>query len=802
MSKYKVFAGFAAALLILVIVAGCGKKNEDTRTKLTLWGIGTGEGLTGFNAALKKFERLNPDIRVVTLNMGSERQANQKLLTSIVGKFPPDVIWQNSYQVNDWASRDAFRPLNDFIERDRDKPFGIRVEDIDKNALDQVSMNGKIYAIPNRTDDVCLYYNKSLFRQAGLDPERPPKTWEEMKEYSKKLTLYNPDGSYKRVGYIPLQGNGSFCIFAWENGGEFFTKDYRKCTMTEPRIVEALEYVKSFYVADKGAKALSSFQSSFQKDAMDPFIMGQIAMTTNTPILLSYISQYAPDMDFGVAPVPVPKARYEGKPPFTGMSQLCTTAGGFSYAIPNGAKHEEAAWRFIKWISSLDAWRCQYTSQREYNLSKGRTFIPRGSANTKITPVLFSEFSPPNPNIRAALKVFNDTLPTAVYLPPSFITTRWYIEQGEAASDAIFDVRTPKEALEFHQQIVQREIDRVFEGEKYHVLDWKYPIAIICALVLGLAVFMFVHFRRLGPVGRLSKEETRAGITFVSPWLLGFMVFTAGPILVSIVFSFCDYDVLHPARWVGLLNYKYLLGQDWPIFSKCLTNVAYLSVFQLPLTLLLSLSVAMLLNTKVTGMTWYRTIYYLPSIVPGVASAILWIWVLNPQYGLINAGWTATLTQWFHIAAPKWLAAPETAKPALIVMGLWGAGGGMILWLAGLQGVPQQLYEAAEIDGAGWWGKLRAVTLPMLSPYIFFNLIMGVIHVLQQFETIYIMTNGGPANNATLVPVLYLFRNAFMYFKMGYASALAWLLFIVILTITITQIKLAPRWVHYEAEKR
>ncbi|MDM7913159.1 MAG: sugar ABC transporter permease, partial [Methanotrichaceae archaeon] len=271
----------------------------------------------------------------------------------------------------------------------------------------------------------------------------------------------------------------------------------------------------------------------------------------------------------------------------------------------------------------------------------------------------------------------------------------------------------------------------------------------------------------------------------------------------SIVFSFCDYDVLHPAKWVGFLNYKYLVGQDWRLFAKTLTNVAYLAVFGLPLSLIVSLSIAMLLNTKIMGMTWYRTVYYLPSIVPSVANAILWGWVLNPAYGLISIGWRATITNWFGIEPPLWFGAEATAKPALILMGLWGAGGGMILWLAGLQGVPQHLYEAAEIDGANWWYRFRHVTLPMLSPYIFFNLIMGVIGVLQTFESSYLLTGTmGGINNSTLMPVMLLFNNAFAYFKMGYASAVAWLLFFIILMLTLVQLKLAPRWVHYEGQKQ
>jgi multiple sugar transport system permease protein len=209
-------------------------------------------------------------------------------------------------------------------------------------------------------------------------------------------------------------------------------------------------------------------------------------------------------------------------------------------------------------------------------------------------------------------------------------------------------------------------------------------------------------------------------------------------------------------------------------------------------------------------MSVYRTFFYVPAIVPVVASAVLWAWVLNgdANRGLLNAMWKAAVTPWAHVDPPGWFGAADWARPGLILQGLWGAGGGMILWLAGLQGIPQHLYEAADIDGAGFWSKFRNVTIPMLSPYIFFNLVMGLIQTIQEFDRIYILGKQGAGGSTVgpvdslLVPVLHLFNNAFKYFKMGYASALAWVLFLIILGLTLVQLKLAPRWVHYEADRK
>ncbi|HOM80993.1 MAG TPA: sugar ABC transporter permease, partial [Armatimonadota bacterium] len=260
-----------------------------------------------------------------------------------------------------------------------------------------------------------------------------------------------------------------------------------------------------------------------------------------------------------------------------------------------------------------------------------------------------------------------------------------------------------------------------------------------------------------------------------------------------ILLSFCEYDVLHPVAWAGLDNYR-ALPRD-PLFWKSLGNTLFM-VLGVPLGMAVSLGVAMLLNARVKGMAFYRTIYYLPAIVPAVASSILWIWVLNPQFGLVNVA----LQRLFGITGPQWLQSELWSKPSILLMGLWGAGAGMIIWLAGLKGIPETLYEAAEIDGAGGWAAFRHVTIPMLSPYIFFNLIMGVIGTFQIFTQAYIMTGGGPVDS-TLFYVYYLFNNAFRYFKMGYASALAWILFVIILALTLLQLRLGKRWVYYEGEK-
>jgi multiple sugar transport system permease protein len=287
------------------------------------------------------------------------------------------------------------------------------------------------------------------------------------------------------------------------------------------------------------------------------------------------------------------------------------------------------------------------------------------------------------------------------------------------------------------------------------------------------------------------ERQQWEGYLFIAPWMIGFLVFTLGPILLSLYLSMTKWDLLRPQPiWVGWGNYRDLFKD--PDFYLSLNRTLYYTAVSVPLGMIGSLAVAMLLNQKVPGISVFRTIYYLPAVTSSVAMFLLWKWVLSPEYGLANF-----LLRAIHVSGPGWLSDSSWAMPALILMNLWYLGGGMIIYLAGLQGIPEHLYEAAELDGAGWWSKFRNVTIPMLTPTIFFNLVMSVIGSFQVFTQAYVMTQGGPAK-ATLFYVLLLYQQAFDFLRFGYASAMAWILFIVIAALTAFNFKVAPRWVHYE----
>lgn len=305
-----------------------------------------------------------------------------------------------------------------------------------------------------------------------------------------------------------------------------------------------------------------------------------------------------------------------------------------------------------------------------------------------------------------------------------------------------------------------------------------------------MASLTSIHLPRRG----LSRQERRrllTGLAFISPWIIGFLVFILYPIVISFYYGFTDFSLFTSPTWVGLKNYQQLLTFD-DKFLLSLYNTVYFTLLVIPASIVLALAMAIVLNIGLRGVSIYRAIFFMPTIVPAVASAVVWGWILNPRWGLING-----FLQLVGISGPPWLTSPAWAKPSLVLVTLWAIGSDMIIYLAALQDIPQVYYEAAVLDGANNWQKTRHVTLPLLTPVIFFHLVNGTIWAFQYFTIAFVMTDGGPAN-ATLFYSLYLYRNAFEYLKMGYASAMAWILFIIVMAATLIILRSSKGWVHYE----
>lgn len=289
-----------------------------------------------------------------------------------------------------------------------------------------------------------------------------------------------------------------------------------------------------------------------------------------------------------------------------------------------------------------------------------------------------------------------------------------------------------------------------------------------------------------------KSRENLTGYLFIAPWLIGFLVFTLGPFIQSFYLSFTRYNIVQPPKFIGLANYRMMLFDD-ELFWKSLWVTIRFALCSVPMVLVVGVLLALLLNSNVKGIAAFRTIFYLPSIIPTVATTSIFMWILNPQVGMVNQ-----ILDLIGIKGPAWLSDPTWTPWSLVFMSVWGAGGSMVIYLAGLKDIPTYLYEAATLDGAGPIQKLKTVTLPMLSPVIFFNLVMGIIGTFQYFTQAFMISKGqGGPEDSTMFYALYMFQRSWKYMDMGYGSAMAWVLFVLIIFITAVIFRSHTRWVHY-----
>ena len=760
----------------------------------------------------------HPIYRIVTGQNASRDQTADptRFLVSVAGGSPPDLIRFDRYAITEWAARGAFAPLNEFLVRDATErgTNAIRRENFYPACWEEViyenplTYDKAVFAIPADVDDRALFYNKDLLKRGGYVDERgearPPQNWDELEEMAVSLTERDDRGRITTLGFAPNFGNAWLYLYSWMNGGQFLSPDRRTCTFNSPPVVQALDWMTRVYDRIGGAERVYAFQGashagqmSVAPGALDLFVQGKVAMKIDGYWSFpEALAQYAKNLNYAVTVPPLPANEVaKGKNGFSWVSGWC-------YAIPSTAQHKEAAWELLKFLCDRRAIEIIGDSERQRLESIGRVYVPTQNANRNINLWLYDHYIAQNPamqaKVRDGTKLLNDLLDVSPIRPVTPVGQLLFNEQRRATENAIFHKMSAPEALQQSAKVVQKQLDRALSPPRGPVVPWKYFVWIYGALVL-LAAVLVVWWEKHprgevpgmeGMRSRYFRSQWRGGWICASPWIIGFILLTGGPILFSIVISFCDYDILNPAHFVGLTNYKWMFTQD-ALFWKAIWNTAFMIV-GIPLGMALSLGIALLLNLQIRGVALWRSFFYLPSIMPAVASSILWIWLLHPQIGLINNVLAA-----FGIHGPNWLQDEHTSKPALILLGLWSAGGGMIIWLAGLKGISDVYYEAAELDGAGGWQRFRHITLPLLTPYIFFNLIIGLIGTLQIFTQAFIMTEGGPVDS-TLFYAYHLFNNAFRFLQMGYASALGWFLFLAVFALTLLQLRLSKRWVHYE----
>lgn len=802
------------------------------------------------------FQRENPKVRIVRINPGAGGFP-QKLKTMMAAGTPPDVFYLRPDMMPDLAQMELIAPLDRYVANEPkewvDDFFPVLLDAMRYDrSTGLVGGNGTLYGLPKDFTTAIFWINTDLYDQAGVDWRRIQKegwTWDEFEAVMKQIrALTNQPGYEGREIYGAVFNIWPDTLrnILWTTGGEFFDADvegkanFRELAFDTPGSQRGLELIRRMRLEDR-----TVFNATgIAKDGGQEFLNGNIA--SMGPIgrweapRLKGVTKFKWDV------LPVPRGVAQA-------SQIFYTGWGMASVT----KHPDEAYQLIRFLTG-----------REGQVQQAH----EGLAIPSLKSVAYSDafLNPPGfPPHNAQL--FLDAI-NHVRLGQNPRQQEFGRLVEDHINRAIQTGRaTPKEAAEALQAAWTTELNSPLRQKQWDPMPWGTILSVGGAVLAAAIAGLWFKARReaLGPLDRATE---RAGFTFISPWIIGFLLLTFGPMLVSLLLSVSQWTGMTPlsdARYVGTANFRQLFTYD-PTFLQSLKVTAYFVLLGVPVSQVAALVIAMLMNSNIRGIAVFRTIYFVPSVVSGAALAVLWLQLFNNDYGLINAilrpilravGWntlaagvilgvfgvlllravlrraetrgdvtmvssfvpgmlagagvTLAVVALVMIARgvvgpnpPNWFGVDTTADPpvndaarwaipAFVIMGLWGVGGGMIIYLAGLKGIPVSLYEAARIDGAGPVKQIFAITLPMLSPLIFYNLVMGIIGSFQVFTQAYIMTGAGP-ENATLFYVLQLYRQAFEFHNMGYASAMAWILFVIVLLLTLGVFKGSKNLVYYE----
>ncbi len=793
--------------LLLLAAAAAVWAAPQVRLRFLVWD--GDQGLRTLRPAIAAFERRYPNIKVKLETATQSYQ--EKLLAQVAASCAPDVAMMDPSNFQRFARRDALLPLNQFF----DQIPGFDIQSYYKPLVAAHSYRGQLYVLP-RDIAPCgiIFYNKQKFREAGIPYPDGTWTWDfaprpELRQkcftwVMQQLTKRDASGRVVQWGYAPAWATLTSDMFA-ECLGARLADDYespRQILYDDPRFIKAYQLVADISLKHGWMPTQTEMTNQLQTTAVQLFSGGKAAMYQSgiwdVPNIRSAVQPGMPgffDWDIALAP--------GYRDPATGQVRRSCPTGGSGYCILRSTRHPREAWLLTAWMAGPPGMesmaKAGYAQPGIRALAIRSPWIPGPDAPEE-------QRYPPSRIVTDEAVPYVHFGPTADYWPE----VMGYVS---AEIERIFNgTASAQQALTYGTRRAQARLDTILkERGSLRPFNWVVGGAVALAL-LGVAAGWVFWPERKRRLTRRQKVENRAGYAFILPWVLGLLAFTVGPMLLSLLMSFADWDIIRPANWRGLQNYAEAFTLD-PRFWKSLQVTTVYSIFAVPLGLAGSLALALLLNVKVRGMPLFRTCFYLPSLTSMVVASLIWRRIFQPQGGLLNAviygadgrgnflGLATVLGNATQPGRPvNWLGDERTALAAMIVMSLWGIGGGMIILLAGLQGIPQHYYEAATVDGAGPWTRFRHVTLPLLTPSIFFSLVTGVIGAFQVFTQSYVMTGGGP-NNATRFYMLHLYENAFLSLRMGYASAMAWVLFAIVLVLTLVQFRFS-RWVYYEGGSR
>ncbi len=750
---------------------------KDTRTELTILHWGDNAEIEIVETLVQAFEAQHTDIKVNRIHASDY---DTKLNTMFAAGDPPDLFYLRYEDLPKLSSMGLLEPIDQRVEHDIEasgEDWLGEFYDVLVSAYRYDGQNlgdGPLYGIPKDFTPMLMYANLNLFKRAGVEVPYDGWTFDEYDAAMKKISdLEDPNGAV--YGAVIASWPAVLRNIVWAHGGDFFNgNDFNDVTLDEPGAVAAMERIRRMRFDDKTVYNASSGDA--QGLGEQEFYTGRIGVVG--PIGRWRTPRFRDITTFEWDVVPFPHT-----PGVDKASAIAVTA----WAMSSTSEHPDEAFTLMKFL-------CDPAGQRL--TARSGLAVPCIKAVAESDDFLQPGQSPAN----AQLFIDLIDISRVGQMPPQTEFTR--IMEEEVEQSIRLNQQPPLEAAQKTERRWLDELQSPLRNKAFPKMPWRTVIWTTTG-VLFVAVALLFFWLRREKLGAIDRAQERAGWVFISPWIIGFLVLTFGPMLVSALLALSRWTSMQPlseAEFVGLANFGHMVEYD-ASFLKSVWVTTYYALLAVPFGQVLALLVAVLMNQKVKGIAFYRTIFFVPSVVSGVALATLWVMMFDNDKGIINRILSPLLSV-VGGAAPDWFGqdAELFAIPAYVVMALWGVGAGMVIYLAGLKGIPESLYEAATIDGAGRVRAFFNVTLPQLSPLIFFNLVMGIIGSFQVFTQVYVMTNGGPGN-ATLVYVLKLYREAFEYHKMGYASGMAWVLFAVLLLLTLVVVKSSKSWVHYEGLK-
>ena len=770
----RIIVGIFTALVVLWSFYWVGTRplrrahELSNRIELTIlhWGNRDEDQIT--QTMVSSFERANPHIKVRRINASADYWT--KLQTMVAAGCAPDVMFFNSQQIPAYASKGVLLDFEGFLQEDIEQgrlPFDLNdfyAEALNSFRFDgKTTGRGKLYGLPMSFTPLGFYYNKDLFDKAGVQYPTDDWTWDEFAE--KAQAIGRLPGCYG--GDLGIHVHAVRTILRTYDA-DFLTRDFSALRLLDTEVLAVIKRLHFWRFDNPG---MLTDPRSPTESGISMFTSGRVGMLG--PLGRWVVPDFRKidkfDWDFAQLPRGTRRAN---------------TLYVAAWCIARASPHPREAYALARHFATPE---CQ------------RINAGLGLALPTLKSVAESDAF-----MNPAIKPGRDDLYLAAVARSRAIEEpadpKFNAYMGTALDEVLrLDTSTPEQAFEHVQRKWAEEQASPLRRTDYPLMPWRRITEAILAPMGILALVSGIQWWRHRPRRRALLEEL-AGMGMVSPWVIGFMVFTAAPMVASLLLAFTKWSgmtTLDTAQWVGTGNLNEMLFRDDRLW-KSLRVTFYFVVLGVPVGQTAALSVAMLMNNEVRGIGFFRSAWYLPSVLAGVGMAVLWSWVFDAQHGLLNNALNPILGS-FGLHAPAWFGADAAifGVPAFVTMGLWGVGGGMLIYLAGLNAIPQALYEAALIDGAGWWARFRNVTIPMLSPVILFNCVMAIIGSFQVFTQAYIMTGGGPAD-ATLFYVLYLFNQAFQYYEMGYASAMAWFLFVIVLSLTLLVLRYSRRHVHYE----